>query len=111
MSDGQVHTKFLSIQNLLEHCKSANADAIVDMMTQEIEKDNLQLTSLAGLASDGASMFTGRKHRHTRCARVLFFLRLKSTWRLQYSVDRALNRYHKDNLFMYTGPGFQSMSL
>lgn len=59
VADGHVHTKFLSIQNLLEHHKSANADAIVDMITQEIEKDNLKLTSLAGLASDGASVFTG----------------------------------------------------
>ncbi|XP_067048771.1 zinc finger MYM-type protein 1-like [Acropora muricata] len=59
VSDGHVHTKFLSIQNLLEHHKSANAYAIVDMITQEIEKDNLKLTSLAGLASDGASVFTG----------------------------------------------------
>lgn len=59
VSDGHVHTNFLSIQNLLEHHKSANADAIVDMITQEIEKDNLKLTSLAGLASDGASVFTG----------------------------------------------------
>ena len=62
VSDGHVHTKFLSIQNLLEHHKSANADAIVHMITQEIEKDNLQLTSLAGLASDGASVFTGSKN-------------------------------------------------
>ena len=29
---------------------------------QEIEKDNLQLTSLAGLTSDGASVFTGSKN-------------------------------------------------
>ena len=57
--DGHAHTKFLSIQNLLEHHKSLNTDTIVDMITQEIEKDNLQLTSLAGLASDGASVLTG----------------------------------------------------
>ena len=35
MSDGHVHTKFLS-QNLLEHHKSANADALGDMITQAI---------------------------------------------------------------------------
>ena len=62
VSDGHVHTRFLFIQNLLEHHKSANADAIVDMITQEIEKNNLKLTSLAGLASDGASVFTGSKN-------------------------------------------------
>ena len=59
---GHVHTKFLSIQNLLEHHKSANADAIVEMITQEFEKDNIQLTSVAGLASEGASVFTGSKN-------------------------------------------------
>ena len=53
MPDGHAHTKFLSIQNLLEHHKSLNTDAIVDMITQEIEEDNLQLTS------DGASVLTG----------------------------------------------------
>lgn len=36
VSDARVHSKFLSIQNLLEHRKSANADAIVDLITQEI---------------------------------------------------------------------------
>lgn len=62
VSDARVHTKLLSIQNLLEHHKSANADAIVDLITQEIEGDELQLTSLAGLASDGDSVFTGSKN-------------------------------------------------
>ena len=62
VSDNHVHAKFLSTQNLLEHHKSANADAIVDMITQGIEKDNLKLTSLAGLASDGASVFTGNNN-------------------------------------------------
>ena len=38
VADAQVHTKFLSIQNLLENHESANADAIVDVVTQEIEK-------------------------------------------------------------------------
>ncbi|KAL9977704.1 hypothetical protein ACROYT_G015137 [Oculina patagonica] len=32
------------------------------MVTQEIEKNNLQWESLAGLASDGASVFTGNKN-------------------------------------------------
>lgn len=62
VADAQVHTKFLSIQNLLENHESANADAIVDVVTQEIEKNNLQWESLAGLASDGASVFTGNKN-------------------------------------------------
>ena len=56
VSDAQVHTKFLSVQNLLEHHSSANADAIVDMITQELDKDDLEWASLAGLASDGAKM-------------------------------------------------------
>ena len=47
---------------LLEHHKNANTDAIVDLITQEIEKDELQLTSPAGLASDGASVFSGSKN-------------------------------------------------
>lgn len=50
------------IKNLREDHKSANADAIVDMITQEIKKYNLQLISLAGLACDDASMFTGSKN-------------------------------------------------
>lgn len=62
VSDARVHTKLLSIQNLLEHHKSSNADTIVDLITQEIEGDELQLTSLAGLASDGDSVFTGSKN-------------------------------------------------
>ena len=62
ISDAQVHTKFLSVQNLLEHHSNANADAIVDMITQELDEDNLEWASLAGLASDGASVFTGSKN-------------------------------------------------
>lgn len=42
VSDAQVQTKFLSVQNLLEHHSSANSDAIVDMLTQEIDNDKLQ---------------------------------------------------------------------
>jgi hypothetical protein len=60
-SDVQVDTKFLSVRNLLEHHNSADADAIVDMLAQEIEEDKLQWASLAGLASDGASVFTGKR--------------------------------------------------
>ena len=62
VSDAQVQTKFLSVQNLLEHHSSANSDAIVDMLAQEIENDKLQWGSLAGLASDGASVFIGSKN-------------------------------------------------
>ena len=60
-SDVQVETKFLSVRNLLDHHESADADAIVDMLAQEIEEDKLQWTSLAGLASDGASVFMGKR--------------------------------------------------
>ena len=60
-SDVQVETKFLSLRNLLDHHESADADAIVDMLAQEIEEDKLQWTSLAGLASDGASVFRGKR--------------------------------------------------
>ena len=60
--DAQVQTKFLSVQNLLEHHSSANSDAIVDMLIQEIDNNELQWGSLAGLASDGASVFTGSKN-------------------------------------------------
>lgn len=60
-SDVQVETKFLSVRNLPDHHESADADAIVDMLAQEIEEDKLQRTSLAGLASDGASVFTGNR--------------------------------------------------
>ena len=52
-SDAQVQTKFLSVQNLLEHHSSANSDAMVD---------KLQWGSFTGLASDGASVFTGSKN-------------------------------------------------
>ena len=62
VSDAQVQTKFLSVQNLLEHHSGANSDASVDMLTQEIDNDKLQWGSLAGLASDGASVFTGSKN-------------------------------------------------
>ncbi|CAB3989780.1 zinc finger 862-like [Paramuricea clavata] len=60
-SDVQVDTKFLSMRNLLEHHNSADADAIVDMLAQEIEEDKLQWASLAGLASDGTSVFTDKR--------------------------------------------------
>ena len=33
----QVETKFLSVRNLLHHHESADADAIVDMLAQEME--------------------------------------------------------------------------
>ena len=59
-SDVQVETKFLSLRNLRDHRESADADAIADILAQEIEEDKLQWTSLAGLASDGASVFTGK---------------------------------------------------
>lgn len=57
----EVDTKFLSVRDLLEHHESANADAIVDMLSQEIEEDKLQWASIAGLTSDGASVFTGKR--------------------------------------------------
>ena len=62
VSDAQVQTKCLSVQNLLEHHSSASSDAIVDMLTQEIDNDKLQWGSLAGLASYGASVFTSSKN-------------------------------------------------
>lgn len=49
------------MRNLIEHYESANA--IVDMLAQEIEEDKLQWASLPGLVSDGASVFTGKRGR------------------------------------------------
>lgn len=54
--------RFLSVQNLLLHHSSATSDAIVDMLSEEIDNDKLQWGSLAGLASDVASLFTGSKN-------------------------------------------------
>ena len=62
VSDAQVQTKFPSVQNLLEHHSGATSEAILDMLSQEIGNDKLLWGSLAGVPSDGASVFTGRKN-------------------------------------------------
>ena len=50
------------------------------------------------------------KHRHARRARVIFCVcDLEAPGGC--STRWALNSFHTGNSFMYTGPGFQSMSL
>ena len=61
VANGNPEVKFLSIQNILEDSQSADASAITGKILQELEKDELPLEQLSGIASDGARVFTGTK--------------------------------------------------
>ena len=52
---------FLSVQNVHEEFASANADALTSLIKDELQQCGLSLTNLKGLATDGASVMTGKK--------------------------------------------------
>ena len=57
-----VEITFLSVQNVLEEFASANADALTSLIKDELQKCSLSLTNLKGLATDGASVMTGKNN-------------------------------------------------
>ena len=59
-SSGCPEVKFLAIRNLLDEFDSYNAEAIVDTVLQVLEKSDLPVSQLSGLATDGASVMLGK---------------------------------------------------
>ena len=57
-----VEIAFLSVQNVLEEFASANADALTSLIKDELQQCGLSLTNLKGLATDGASVMTGKNN-------------------------------------------------
>ena len=53
---------FLSVQNVLEEFASVNADALTSLIKDELQQCSLSLTNLKGLATDRASVMTGKNY-------------------------------------------------
>ena len=59
---GKADVKFLAVDDVLEQFQSANADAILGILTKQIEEAGLDKRRLAGLATDGSSVMTRRRN-------------------------------------------------
>lgn len=57
---GCPEVKFLAIRNLLEEFDSCNAEAIVETVLKVLEENDLKVSELVGLATDGANVTLGR---------------------------------------------------
>ena len=58
----EVTVEFLSVDNLLEKNDSANATAMFETITSNLQACTLSTKKLIGLATDGASVMVGRKN-------------------------------------------------
>lgn len=56
---GTVETKFLSAQDVLKEHDAANAQAIYDLLKEELLSSQLDIKDMMGLATDGASVMVG----------------------------------------------------
>ena len=52
----------LSVQNVLGTSTSANAETIVNVITEELKQDKLDINKLRSFASDGTSVMTGSRN-------------------------------------------------
>ena len=59
---GKADVKFLVVDNVLKEFQSANADAILGILTKQIEEAGLDKKRLAGPATDGSSVMTGKRN-------------------------------------------------
>ena len=59
---GAPEVHFLSVQNVVEMSTSANAVTIVNVITEELKSDKLDINKLSSFASDGASVMTGSRN-------------------------------------------------
>jgi len=57
---GCPEVKFLAIRNLLEEFDSCNAEAIVETVLKVLEENDLDVSELSGLATDGANVMLGK---------------------------------------------------
>ena len=57
-----VEIAFLSVQNVLEEFAIANADALTSLIKDNLQQCGLSLKNLNGLATDGASVMTGKNN-------------------------------------------------
>ena len=51
---------FLSVQNVLEDFASANSDALISLIKDELQRCRLHLENLKGLTTDGAAVMVGK---------------------------------------------------
>lgn len=58
---GTVETKFLSAQDVLKEHESANAQAIYDLLKEELQSSQLDIKDMMGLATDGAAVMVGKR--------------------------------------------------
>lgn len=59
---GKADVKFLAIDDVLEEYDSANGDAIKSVLVKQIAAPKLEKSKLAGLATDGCSVMTGKRN-------------------------------------------------
>ena len=59
---GNAKIKFLAVDNVLEEFDSANADSIKTTIIKQISNSKLEVNRLLGLATDGASVMTGKRN-------------------------------------------------
>jgi len=52
---------FLSCPNILSEFSSANSESITKLILNELKDDDLDVSKLAGLSSDGASVMIGKR--------------------------------------------------
>lgn len=55
-------TQFLSTKNLLTNSESANAETIKSTVLTQMAESKLEVSKLTGLATDGASVMTGKRN-------------------------------------------------
>lgn len=58
---GTVETKFLSAQNVLKEHDAATAQAIYDLLKEDLLSSQLEIKDVMGLATDGASVMVGTR--------------------------------------------------
>jgi hypothetical protein len=59
---GKAEIDFLAVDDVLEDFNSANAEAIKSMIKKQMSNSKLDIHSLSGLATDGASVMTGKRN-------------------------------------------------
>jgi hypothetical protein len=59
---GKAEIDFLAVDDVLEDFNSANAEAIKNMIKKQMRNSKLDIHSLSGLATDGASVMTGKRN-------------------------------------------------
>lgn len=58
---GNVHTSYLSCQDILEKASSANAQTISNLLVDTVQSSGLDIKKMTGFSSDGAAVMVGKK--------------------------------------------------